>query len=737
MDFDSLIQEGEAVQQGLQAQPAPRPVLPPIQPDAPNPVGWLASKLLPDALLSGAVPDVARRVTTAAAGPEVGAAQLLANGAAAVHVPGASGLASGLNSKIDQVNAQNDEAGKNLPASVRVGSDIAGSVIAPSNLLLASWLRPATTLGSAVIQGGKIGLAQGLTAPVENANQNYWMPKAAQTGISTVVGAIAQPIMNAIGNKVATYVAKYGADPKNASAQADEMLKSALGESGQSLESIPPDQLAQVRASIQGAIANGQKLDAAAALRKSDFDAEGIAPTLGEITRDPQQWAEEQTVKGTLGLGAPLSQTLAAGNKKVMRGIVQYGSNAQEPNEASTALANVLRTYDAAKQADIGGAYATARASAGKDLELPTDNLLAAYRQVANDFGDKVPSAVRAKFEALATTPVEPTPGTAVPGVFKTLDQNAAAQPGPSILNTLESAAAELQPHGYGAPLSPGDYAAALPANYGAGPPKPSFTFEDANKLRGVINAHVGNDTVTNRALGILRSALNNAQTEVQAGGGPFAPATKMAAAHFRELEDIPAISDAVGGHVDDRFIQQQIISNPSTPQVQRLAALLREQAPDVYEQTRQQIGAQLARAAFGENAAGDKQVAQEAYNSALRKIGTGKLNAFFSPDEVAQMQRLGRIASYQVGAPAASAANFSNTASALANLLRASSHFPFAPGSLRLAGDKLAANASLNPAVPVSPNLSDSQRLMLARALTAITGGGAAAATGAVGQQP
>jgi hypothetical protein len=252
------------------------------------------------------------------------------------------------------------------------------------------------------------------------------------------------------------------------------------------------------------------------------------------------------------------------------------------------------------------------------------------------------------------------------------------------------------------------------------------FSFEDADKLRKVINDHVGTDPTTNKALGRLREALNTAQLGADTAGGPYAPAVKLAKERFAQQEAIPAIADAVNGKVDDKFIQRQVLNNPSTPQVQKLAALLRSEAPEAFQETRQQIGAHLARAAFGENAAGDKLVAQESYNRALRSLGTGKLEAFFEPQEIDQMKRLGRIASYQVAPPAGAASNYSNTSSAIANLLRKTGGFvPFGGGKpVQFLGDQVAAFGATHPSVPVTPNLTAEQRLAMSRVLAGITGG-------------
>jgi hypothetical protein len=53
-------------------------------------------------------------------------------------------------------------------------------------------------------------------------------------------------------------------------------------------------------------------------------------------------------------------------------------------------------------------------------------------------------------------------------------------------------------------------------------------------------------------------------------------------------------------------------------------------------------------------------------------------------------MKRLGRIASYQNSPPAASASNYSNTSSAIANLLRsAGGYLPVGRGTVQFAGTR------------------------------------------------
>jgi hypothetical protein len=95
-----------------------------------------------------------------------------------------------------------------------------------------------------------------------------------------------------------------------------QAVADALQSQGMRLEDAPPVILQSVARQAQEALAGGQKLDAAAALRKAQFEAVGMtgeaAPTLGQVTRDPMQYANERNLVGVRiktpqGEGNPLS----------------------------------------------------------------------------------------------------------------------------------------------------------------------------------------------------------------------------------------------------------------------------------------------------------------------------------------------------------------------------------------------------------------------------------------------
>lgn len=605
---------------------------------------------VPSSWVNNPTVEGARGLTMGMADPIVGAGQFVAN-----VLPDATGIPQAVNKAISSKEAeyQSGRSGLDIPR-------IVGNIGSPINLAMALRAAPALTAGSRAIQGVGMGAVGGATAPVEVPESGkYWGQKVAQTGLGAVTGGILGPVVGLVGDKVGALVARANFDPSKAASQTDSIINSALGEAGQKASDIPAAQLNTLRSQVSDALSKGKKLDAAALMRMQDFQAEGIKPTQAWITRDPRQFADEQTMRA---MSQPLTDTMAQGNAKVTRGISQYGANASEAPQAAQTLATALRSFDEGKRSAVTAAYKSAREVAGGAPEIPMQGLA----QDVVGFVDQLPESVR---------------------------------------KALPVAAFEK----YG--LS-------------SGKQTKTFTYDDAENLLQTLNASRNNDPAVGRAIGKLSGFVKDA---IQQGGdaGPYAGARALAAQRFATHEQVPALEAAAQGKVDDTFVQKYVINSKSTEEVQRLAKILRDQAPDAFEQTRQQIGAELTRKAFGENVSADKVVAQESYNRALRNIGTGKLEAFFQPNEVDQLRRLGRISAYQQSNPAAAATNFSNTAGALANLLRSGGGLPFAGKTLQTVGEKLGGYAATNPVVPSGVALTDAQRKALSAILAGTAGGG------------
>lgn len=562
---------------------------------------WIADTFGPNGNLRG---SAIGGVMQGMADPVVGAVQTVAN------LPGVKGLFGDLvNSAVKSKDAEYEAARSEAGRSGVDASRLVGNVASPVNLIAAAKVPLAATTMGRIGQGAALGGASGAMEPVTNAD-NFWPEKLKQVVAGTIGGAVATPILGKIGDKLAR-TSSAGVNQALQQSEIDAAVDSALQGTGQTAADLSPQMLQGLRDEVSKAFSSGHKLDAAALLRKKDFEAAGIDPLLGQITRDPMQFAQELNLRGLAGVGDPIAARLNSQALALKNGVGQYAGDAAESFKAGDQLSTSLKGIDDSMRQRVTGLYQAARNDAGKDLDVPLQGLAQDYAQILQDFGDKVPSGVRNNLNALGLDPLNPS------------NQ------------------------------------------------KKLFTIEDADKLLKVINQNDPGmaDKPMSTALTSLRNAVKNAVLSADATGGPFKPAVDAAAQRFRLHEAIPSLEAAANGTTAaDDFVKRFVI-NGKVNDVQGMGKLLASVDKDAYNQARSQLGADLQRAAFGENMAGDKGFAQERFNKRLRELGTDKLAAFFSPEEIANLKTLGRVGSYITSQPAGSAVNNSNTGSALFNL--------------------------------------------------------------------
>lgn len=524
------------------------------------------------------------------------------------------GKGDGVNKAIsDKERAYQDER-KSVGAEGFDAVRMAGNIGSPVNLVAASKLPFATSTIGRVAQGGAMGAAGGAIQPVTDDSRSYSGQKAAQIGMGAVTGAVMAPIMGKLGDALVRRLELV--DPKvtgaRAAQQTDEILNKALADIGQTMSDLPPNTVSNLRQQVSQALKQGKKLDPAAILRKADFDQAGIPALQGQITRDPMQFARELNLRGVANVGEPISARLSQQNSILQSRIGDLRQGVDEAFNAGDQISRSLAGVDKSLQSRVSSLYDKARNSTGADMDVPLTGLAQDYARILGDFADNVPTAIRGKFAALGLDP-------------------------------------------------------AMPSNQ-----KQLFTIKDADALLKVINANdpgFANKPV-HTALGELRNAVKQSVMSLDSTGGPFAPAVQAAAQRFKLHEAVPALKAAAEGSVaPDDFVRRFVI-NGKAKEVQGMAKVLQQADPEAYQQARAQIGAQLYRAAFGEDVVGTKGFAAERFNKALRDLGTEKMGAFFSGDEISKIRQLGRVAAYIHQEPAAAAVNRSNTASAAMNLL-------------------------------------------------------------------
>jgi hypothetical protein len=546
------------------------------------------------------------RVLQGMADPAIGVMQQAAN-----LLPDSTGVPGVVNKRVGELErdyeSQRRAMGSEDTDWVRMG----GNVASPLNLLIATRAPMAVTTAGRAAQGAKIGAVTSAAMPVADTQDSFWGEKLGQAGAGAAGGALLTPVLGKVGEIAIRRLMRENpaSIAARSSVETDAAINAALKDLGQTIHDIPTAQLDALRTHMATSLQAGKQVDPVALARRADFDALGIEPTLGQITRDPMQFARERSLRGVENVGEPLMARFQTQGNKLAERINGPAAGAKDAYNAGTQLTESLRNTDETLRRHVSGLYGEARASAGKDLDVPLQGLAQDYARVLEDFGDKVPGAIRSKFAALGLDP-------------------------------------------------------SVPSNQRA-----LFTPEKADHLLKVINFHVGADPATNRALTGLRESVKGAVTSADATGGPFAPAVRAAAERFKLHEAVPALRAAAEGEAPDRFVERFIVGG-KTNEVKGLANVLKQADPEAHQEARAQIADTLRRAAFGDNAAGDGAFRPAAYMGAIRRLGVDKIGAFFNAQEVGDILRVGRVGSYINSAPNAAAVNSSNTAGAVVNLL-------------------------------------------------------------------
>jgi hypothetical protein len=569
------------------------------------------------------------------------------------------------------------------------GMRMLGNIASPANAAIARVLPVAgASVKARAAAGAGGGTLAALMQPVVDAGDNYAAKKAGQVGVGATLGALAAPVVGAMGDRVAQWAANRAASKTAtrapSTAEVEQIARRVANDTGQVWEDVSPQMQRQMQDQVASAMqAAGGRRDPAALARLRDFQAEGVQPTLGQLTRDGRQYAQEMNLRQVPGTGDPLLQRFQQQGQQLQEKVGAYGRGAVQDYQAGKSLMAPLNAYDAKLSHEVGQAYKAAKAAHGVDAQLPLQGLSQDVARIMDDFGDAVPSAIQNRLRRFGV----------------------------------------------------------LADQAGSDAPRRLYTPEEADKLIKLINQS-GNatDKGTIAALTQLRAAVGKSLDEpfVAAPGlkpaavEAFNSARKLAADRFRLHDAVPALeAAATGSTAPDVFVNRFITGARNTDEVVGLAKILRE-SPEAFQQARAQIGAKLGRAAFGENVVGDKAFAAERYATTLRELGDERLRAFFSAAELEQMHRLGRLGAYMNQAPNKSPVNSSGNWGAIMNV---AARIPGVPAALGLARSAATAvqnsngvQRSLTAELPVQP--AQLNPATVARLSQLVTPAGVAAGT-------
>lgn len=631
-------------------------------PGLPAPAGATLPSTAPPAPVGGALAQpapvgnadnggVGTGIARGAFGTITGAARLVN------HLGNAAGLISTEKMNREDASANQSEAQyqADRKAAGRDGFDaaeLAGGVVDPTNLIGLGVVSKAATafklamraMGVGALQGGLQGAGHadadntvggaaggaaiggaigGVAAPVAGA-----VAKGVGAGVNAALQTtVGKAITDAVGNAAHFFTAgKVGATVEQKTAATLDAVAQELRAKGIDPHDLAPAMRQSVEDAVMAAFKEGKTVSPVAIVNQADAATiPGFKLTQGQANRGVTQWSREINVSHMPESGGqPLVDRFGQQNQLLKNDLNRIGGETvgTEKYQGGNAIQSKLQARDAGKAQAVRDAYDAAKSSLGKYSELDGTQAADVYGKTMKGYGkENIPSAVRGAFEEIGM---------------------------------------------------------------GGGKQTRSFDVETAEDMIKTINKHLGSaNPQQNAALRELHKGLTDsidslADEGVNKAGKESAALYKsargLASERFAEQESAPAIKAALDSSTNaDTFVQKFIING----QTNHLKALA-QAAPEVMADVRGQVVNHLKQVAAGNDLQGQKTLTPEAFNSALKNMGTEKLTAIFGAEDAAQLRRIGRLAAARLERPEGESVNWSKSGNRAANfIISALDHLP------------------------------------------------------------
>lgn len=435
-----------------------------------------------------------------------------------------------------------------------------------------------------------------------------------------VVGGLGGVAGKYIGDAIGGLISKVTAR-NHAPMAARSTIEAELKSQGIDFSKLSKETQESLLNDVTESLKGGGKLDPEALARKVDFELTGVKPTQGQLTRDPMQYQFEQNTRGIVGSGESLSQRFNEQNKDLIDAVnrtrAATGGTGADRFGAGESAINTLKSADAARKSNVGNLYDTARNAAGIDTRLNNGR----FAQSLNDsldqqmLGDALPAGIRKAINRIATGEMP-------------------------------------------------------------------FTVQKAEQIRQAINSQM--PQIPDRSSVAMRMVNDALQGEIDdlgstlggQAGEAFKAARAAAAQRFTELDKSPALKAAVDGFEPDDFVNKFVIrAKPGDLMALRANV---EGKPELWNELRGQVIDFIKSKAVSGQSDEFAKFSQSGYKRALNSLGDARLKILFNPDEIAELNRIHRVAASIQVQPVGSAVNNSNTSQAAANLLTRLSNVPY-----------------------------------------------------------
>lgn len=464
----------------------------------------------------------------------------------------------------------------------------------------------------------------GLLGGVSKENGGSELQQVGSALLGSVAGGMVPGAINSMGN----VVRRFRATPQQLDIKIAQTLKSA----GVDYNQVPERVKQGLRAELGGALATDKELDPAAVARLAEFKSLGVTPTRGMVSQDPVQITREMN----------LAKTGANSADGQLQGLARI------QNQNNARLINVMNEAGAGRADPMMAGESVVSSVLGKQTQLRNSE--------------------RAAWDAAKNSPGyrQPISSKVISDINQTLgDEGLMPFMNPTISRYMEAFQT-------GQPFTPQDYRnlqsmlsreIAKGGNEGAAASFAARVLRNAD-VQPITNPRgidFGNSIVTGDVAQRLRAMDAAPESAINAVNRARA-ATKDAYSYEDSNRLVRSILSDSASSDPAKIAQRYIVGG--TPDEARM--VLQEVGPQGVPVIKNAILSHLKEKAL--NGAQDEvgKFSQSSYNKALSQIGERKLSLFFTPDELKQLNSVGRVASLMQSQPVGSAVNNSNSGALL-----------------------------------------------------------------------
>jgi hypothetical protein len=460
---------------------------------------------------------------------------------------------------------------------------------------------------------------------------------AGQFGAS-LVGGLGLPIavsgIDSIANRAGAAIKDF-MTPQIINIQVQNAIKNA----GVTLDGLPNSVRNSIMEDVKTALRTGQEVSPDALRRLADYRAVGATPMRSSLTLNPSDVTRERNLaKLSANSRDSAAQTLSnlqnENNATLIRNLNEMGADtADDAVAAGQKIIGELSARNSRVEGVINKLYQNARDTEGRSAMLDPSAFSNRWNDLIdeNNLGDMLAThhgGLVKKLNKISSgeTPLTVDVAESLKSSIYSLQKKEPNGNVKTALGFIRQALDEtpLSPQYHG--MNPND----LPMPYGTVPPSGMELGEESIKA-------------FNTARNTNRKWMNI-------------------------VDRTPALQAVRDGVEPDKFVQQFVIGNGPKSNLMDVARLKSgiKGSKEAQDAVRGQILSHLK--GRGVSGAADEvaNFSPANYNKALSAIGERKLNLFFNKDEVEQLKRIGRVASYEKFQPTGSAVNNSNTAAAL-----------------------------------------------------------------------